>query len=1244
MSGPGIVALVGVWLCRRLLLSSGLPAGTDMLDVLARARQNASWQVLLSPWSPTGLGLPRQVSLDNLLGLLVLVMGEPVGVVKGMAVGLLMLSGFATYWVVFRWWKSRFAATAAGVLYMTSQASIGRLASGWLHYEVLIAATPLVLYLWVELLERVTVPRLIAFAVLLAGVAFARQDLVLWLVPALAVYVPIRLLADGRSLPTLRRLAIVGSVVPLLVLALSLYLVLPLAAGVHAPWLSTGEVFQQIRFNLLDRSLSAYQSLLGFGRDLGYLPFNGQEWWNGYPWLPLPLYYFVEGIVVFCAIAAMTVDRGRRALYLVAVAAMAAFLGKGIRSPLGEPYWWAVQHVPIFGSLRGPNRWMIPQAFAYSTLAALLLAGLRRGLLSRGWTPSRTYGVAGVAIGLLLIPVAPTLLSGFKVWRIPPTTVRLMDRIGSDRSQFIVASVPYDQSMTFVQQPGYKGWEHDIGVESPLYSDRSTLFTNSWGRRGSDFVDFTGSLLANRDPAFTGILGSIGVKYVLRLNYPAEADLVSAAAQGHRQQRDLTSLPGLTPVATSPTGVVYRLAAFAPRLSFRTNIALILGGRSGLSALARLPGVRLSDWAVYTADDLLSGSASGLHRLLAVMRTSDVILFAGASPNDIAVLASRPVAELAGITSDPGLDRTKGILLTDQSARSGSLADQAIAPPGIASSSSCTFIQRRAGPVELWSRVLASSEPARLTFNLDGRVVRSVVPVDPSAGGFRWVLVRRLNLGAGRHTLGVVASRSAYGDEFEIDETRLISPSVRAENLWLLRRQLHREASRVAYSLDASRGPFGNVQPLILSSRRRPFWRPQAAAGVRISYGRTPPTPVLRLDLVGRRRFFTIAQHAFRRPASWAGWSFAVLRYRGTGRGDVFNILVDFNSARTEFASFQLNDDTRGWHNFVFPLVPGHGDWRHVVSVRVSTPEKTGGGFIELGGVKLLFPRELDRRFELPTVPATAGSAARGAGIAFHIRRAERGSIVDVHVHGVRTTDGAAVLFRPAHALPHRSAVRVAITSEHPTRYGYSFEAARRGVLVLNQSYDPRWHISDRGGARALGPVTSLVDGFFMGPGRHVGEITFPGSSLMRAGVFASVALLSALLIVAAGTALLRRSRGGSTVSGQPAAARPPAGVAIRSLPLEVERSAVFAVAVFAFSGFSVASGLMALVCVSAPRRAGWIRPTVVAALLVLGSPLWIATGHDACADRAAVVATAAILVAVARASLELRRDAKAAS
>ena len=118
-------------------------------------------------------------------------------------------------------------------------------------------------------------------------------------------------------------------------------------------------------------------------------------------------------------------------------------------------------------------------ALAYAVLAGLTLQAGLSGAKERihahtKRSPRWAYAGAAALIAVILLPSAPTIASGFLVWRPTGSQVRLMRPVAQDHSAFLVASVPYDQPQMFVSQGSYSGWEHDLGVESAFWTDHPT--------------------------------------------------------------------------------------------------------------------------------------------------------------------------------------------------------------------------------------------------------------------------------------------------------------------------------------------------------------------------------------------------------------------------------------------------------------------------------------------------------------------------------------------------------------------------------------------------------------------------------------------------------------------------------------------------------------------------------------------------------------------------------------------------
>ena len=166
--------LTAAWIMRRFLFTDALPAGTDFLGFVTRARQNAGWSEVTSLWATSAWGAVRQFTADNLLGLVTLATGDALVTVKLIAFLTLAGAGGFAYLLAWRWFGSRLAATVAGLLYMTSQASISRWASGQLNVEIAFASAPLLILLWIDCVERLSLRRAAVFALAATAVMLVR--------------------------------------------------------------------------------------------------------------------------------------------------------------------------------------------------------------------------------------------------------------------------------------------------------------------------------------------------------------------------------------------------------------------------------------------------------------------------------------------------------------------------------------------------------------------------------------------------------------------------------------------------------------------------------------------------------------------------------------------------------------------------------------------------------------------------------------------------------------------------------------------------------------------------------------------------------------------------------------------------------------------------------------------------------------------------------------------------------------
>ena len=77
--------------------------------------------------------------------------------------------------------------------------------------------------------------------------------------------------------------------------------------------------------------------------------------------------------------------------------------------------------------------------------------------------------------------------------------------------------------------------------------------------------------------------------------------------------------------------------------------------------------------------------------------------------------------------------------------------------------------------VGIWARVLVSGSAATIQAHLDGAKVGSITPVT-LGHGFQWVQLATAQVGAGHHLVRIFAVPSTFGDNYEVQQVRVLSP------------------------------------------------------------------------------------------------------------------------------------------------------------------------------------------------------------------------------------------------------------------------------------------------------------------------------------------------------------------------------------------------------------------------------------------------------------------------------------
>lgn len=1273
---PSVVfVLVAVWLCHRFLFSSQLPAGTDMLGFISRAQQNASWSQLLNTWDPQSLGSTRTINLDNVLGLLTLLVRSPFVLLKALDFLVLVATAVSAYALAWSLSQRRRVATIAGLLFMCSQSSLSLRGVGHFNVAIVAAVTPLLVLAWIRCMTDFSWSRVLVFALLSAGVILVRIDLILYVMPFFLLYVVVAAVASPQPSRVVREAAKAVVATGVALTAVGLYWIIPTLAGIHSGYVTLGSLFDPNALRI--RSLGLYPSLLGFAREIGYFLFSGQQTWDYHPWMPLWTYYAVATVVPLLAFTALRWYRNASALFLALAAVIASLLAPGIRPPLGSGYLFVIHHIPVLGDLRDPTRWLVIQALAYAVLAALAIDKLadmaaarwqRRRVLVR--TRALSLGLPLVVVLVGLLGVGPTLTTGLLAWSPTPAQFALLSATRTAPSPGLVATIPYDESYAYVTDGSYQGWEHSLGLESVLYTGRRVLGTGGgWNQRTADFTNFTASLLANGDPAFGRLLANAGVSSLLSLNQPlSEPQFLALDRGSYFQQAEASHAAGLTPATTNGAGTLYSIAGTQSPFNVKFDSAVVLGGDEGLAELADLKGIDFTDWATLTASDALS--AGGIAQLGREIDSSNLVEVADERLLDVAILGTPAVMDMVGITSDPQLARLSENLISDRSLQQGALTNESLpAPQPQSTSNTQAFSLATATTVDAWAHVRYSPDAARIDLDVDGRRLGQVTPLALDSGGFSWVDLGQVKLPAGAHDVTVSAAATTWGDDYEVDEVRLLEPKAAGASVARLDADVSAAADRTLYAFDLSSaltwstfGRLGLVAPA-QPSVTHGYWK---AESLTRSASLTSPggTPVPEFAYAATpERFHALVYHTGP-AADWRNRPYLYLTYYTSGSAQPYQLVLGSGgSAAGQSATFLLSG-TPGWHSVALAEsaagdVGASFSWSDVSLLRVATVSKIESGTIALSDVSV----SAEVSSAVLSMPVRPAATARRVVLGPKCNGVVAPAVVNPGARALVLRSPLAELatcraYVLAPRMPRQYAP-VAVTARQTGAESFELSARlpRPGVLVVPEAYDPLWHLSTGGTTVLPSPVLSLVDGYRVPAGSFSGALAFDGESSTRLAVVLS---LVALVLIVVGTVLLsrrRRRRGGRAVTpAQPSLVTPPAG-GQRSAPGRsigtLELLAVATLAAASAIGLIVLgpSGLhdvsLALFIAAGAYLAARARLELVGALglaLVVACPILQLVGEAGSIGNVAAAALLTLGIAACRLVVRARRDVVAST
>jgi hypothetical protein len=911
---------------RRLLFTDGVPASVDsgfLYSLLPFFDQHDVGS--FSGWLSWPFGQVQHFSIYWLLAPVESLVGDPVVVYKLAVLVTVLLASCGAYGLAYWLTSSRLSASVAAGLYVLAPFSVSALLAGHLDVAISYAVGPFALWsLWAAL-RNGSRAAMVGFG--LCGSALylvTTGQGAYWVLPALGVLVAevVRARQRGAAVrPIAGRIWHVTRVAMVVFLAASAVQILPLLAGINAPFVrgNTHYYVQELATHARYSS-SFFDSMLGVPREVWTTPeiTIAAGPFTGF------FYRVVALALVLIALSALFTRHVRASAVLLLPTVFAWMLASGPEGPIRPLYLFFYNHVPYFSLLRAPNRWLMVSTLGISMLVAMAIGGfLGRHRASTLFGRRRDLGsrLAIVAVWLGLFSGSYALFHGIPTWEPPSSYAQAYSQLRSDKADWRILTTPYFQ--TWMRSGTEYGsdltFAADLGHTSTQWHGNATLDRGGWDPRASRFARYLSELTEQgTSRRLTKLLGAVGVKYI-GLNPHRAWEVPSWQNPFFRRQE------GLRPFTKSGRIAIYRNAFALPQAFLARQECLVVGGLGVLGDLAEQPSFSFSRVALRFADqvaavggrdDLTAAVASsscmimasgGERALTALLYAADSRALAPFAPNDWITGETSPSRDIA---ADPSLM---------VSIPSGERLEGAVSAP-------------EAGRYSLWVAGLRTVDQGRVSVAVDGKTVGSV-DLDAAAGaGIRWTPNDPVSLSKGRHSFAL--HNVAKDDKRDATLTKVaLVPASASVKSTLASAHVIRERGGAGPITQSSQA----VGPSLLKSH----WNTDQASDFV-----TATTQHSSLDVrVVRsgRRYFTIASGRARGAVN--PYRPLAIRFRGTGSGQTFYLNVLFDRRGERLVWFRFVDETREERTLLFsPLQPSGvstvPDWSNVKGFSISTNSK----------------------------------------------------------------------------------------------------------------------------------------------------------------------------------------------------------------------------------------------------------------------------------------------------------------
>lgn len=771
-----LIFIVNMWYYRNyFIFQNKFPAGIDFIPFISRLHFYQDYDSYFYIWRNFSFGHVEFLNIDNIIGLLPL---DPILSSKLAIFIFTLIAGISTYFLSFHYIKSAIFSFLASYIYISNQYLFVEAASGHIYVILYYSLLPLIVFLYIKVLDNRKFVDIIKFSLLLTvAIFFSRGEAIFSYAIVLGIISLVEIISSKR----IDVLSPITYCIFLFILFGSIWLI-PYIFSVSPTYIKEGGFNYPIEEHK-NFALGIFDTIAGHGREFTYLAWTYGLAWNSHPFLDYWKYKMIMIMIPILSFSAMLfrkIDKITLSLSLMAL--LSIFLAKGPNEPFGNIYFWLYDNIPFFNSLRVENRLLTVSYLSYSLLIGITLRNIKVNNFRLG-----TVLLIIVSIFIVIYPILanyPVSVQGFLVWAPDESVISPYKIINNDEynGEYRVLTIPYQYiSNTTVFSSSSKWRTYDLGTFSNIWHKKPVANQMSWNSYANYFQKYyLYSIFFNKTDELMKLSGLANIKYIFINEYPE--DMLSLVAKtkeygtindAYFQHRVIKNQKGLKKLTVSNNTTIYENEYFLQKIFSTENSAIVIGGRESIVDIIKLSNISLDKWNLLFADQIISENKKT--SFFNVANRSDAIIFVNSEPVDIAMLIlDNNVRVRAAEYSYPSTNSKKYWIGSDMATKSGMfvLNSKMLSTSGNNNISIQIKLEKESN-YEVWVRSIYDKNVGKLSLDIDNNSVGNIVPYS-QIRNIKWTKLGNVTLDKGRHSLLIKNEKSVYGVTNDIDEIVLV--------------------------------------------------------------------------------------------------------------------------------------------------------------------------------------------------------------------------------------------------------------------------------------------------------------------------------------------------------------------------------------------------------------------------------------------------------------------------------------